>query len=1388
MSTADETTRRLLAALEDAADRIEALEQARRDPIAIVGMSCRFPGGADDPAAFWELLRSGTDAITDIPRDRWDLDAYYDADPRTPGKMYARHGGFITGVDQFDPQFFEIAPKEAAALDPQHRLLLELTWQAFADAGLPRECVTGINAGVFVGITNHDYERVLTRAGGDARVDAYFSSGNTLNAAAGRLAYVFGLRGPAIAIDTACSSSLVAVHLACQSLRRGECELAVAAGVNLILSPEGHIALSRARMVAPDGRCKTFAAAADGYVRGEGGGVVILKRLSDALAAGDAPLAIIRGSAVNQDGASGGFTVPSRTAQQALLRRALDDAGLDARDVSYVEAHGTGTPLGDPIEAGALADVYGAQRSKAQPLLIGSLKTNIGHLESAAGIAGLIKVALAVGHDEIPPHLHFDEPSPHIPWSDVPLRVVTEATPWPAATRRAGLSAFGASGTNAHVIVEAASASRAVRPTPPVPFHRRRVWIEPQAPVAAASTSFLGSRLDLPDSDVRFETVLKADGHAFLADHRVQDQVVLAAAAYVELALEAARAVIGRDATVLEDVTFERPLVLPAEGAVTLQVVVTPGEAAHAFRIFSRQDDGWTVHASGRIPVAVPAVPGAVPADAAVVDTFAGDAYYDECARRGIQFGAAFRGLETLWSVGQDDTRSRIRLPEPLSLGSFVIHPVLLDGAFQTLGPAAAGRDPDAAYLPFSIGRIRVHRRAGRSLSAQARLAPAAGTGGELSATLVLWDDAGVVADVEQFTLRTVQARSITAPDPLYVVAWKDAPLASAVTTPAGPCLVVADRGGVGAELVRGLATRGISATLVEPAHLAAALEPRAGGPRVAHVLQLQPLDAALADDASTDALDRELQTLCAGTLDAVRHAAAQPDPPRLWLVTRGAQPAGARVAAPGCTQAALWGLVRTAAMEHPDLRPVRLDLDPGVDVTRAVAVVADELAAGGPDDEVAWRDGRRLVPRLTRMPAGDTRDDARAFTGVRPDRTYVITGGRGGLGFVTAEWLVGQGARHVALLSRGALDDASAERVRSWRESGVAVLTLACDIGSREQTGAALAEARRGAPIGGVIHSAGTLADATLAHQTWQTFQQVLAAKVRGAWNLHQLTLDDPLEIFVLYASTAGVLGSPGQANHAAANAVEDALAWYRHAQGRPALSIDWGAWSEVGVAARHNVGDRARSRGVGTIDPRMGMRVLGRLLPLAFTQVAVAPIDWPLFGRQFPAGRVPGLMADLASGGSRAVTPAAQPAGVRTRLAAATPDGRHAVLVAYLLESLASVLDTSLADLDASQPMSSLGLDSLMALDLRGVFKTDLDLDVPVATLLAGLTADEVAARIGADLVAAPRSGEAHGGTGETPRPAATDAEMLARVGEMSDAEVEALLAALAPEGESS
>lgn len=422
------------------------------EPVAIIGMACRYPG-ANSPAELWQLLREGVDAVREIPADRWDVDRFYDEDAGVPGKMNTRWGGFLEQIDRFDAHFFRVSPREAVHLDPQQRLLMEVTWEALEDAGQVPGKLAGTQTGVFIGIMGNDYGD--TPMNDPQLVNFYTFPGIARCIAANRLSHFFDFRGPSMAIDSACSSSLVATHLACQSLWSGECTLAIAGGVNLILSPEGTIWYAKAGLLARDGRCKTFDARADGLVRGEGAGTVVLKLLSQALADGDPIHAVIAGGAVNQDGRSNGLTAPNRWAQEALIRAACAQAGISPGQLAYVEAHGTGTALGDPIEAQALGAVLATDRPGGNFCAVGSIKSNIGHLEAAAGIAGLMKVVLMLKHREIPPSLHYQKPNPHIPFAQLPLRVQQSLSPWPEEMRPplAGVSSFGFGGTNAHLIV-----------------------------------------------------------------------------------------------------------------------------------------------------------------------------------------------------------------------------------------------------------------------------------------------------------------------------------------------------------------------------------------------------------------------------------------------------------------------------------------------------------------------------------------------------------------------------------------------------------------------------------------------------------------------------------------------------------------------------------------------------------------------------------------------------------------------------------------------------------------------------------------------------------------------------------------------------------------------
>src|SRR6185437_13060294 len=428
------------------------------EPIALIGIGCRLPGEANGPDAFWQVLANGVDAITEVSPERWNKKTFYDPEIGKPGKSHACWGGFIKDIDQFDPHFFGISPREAARMDPQQRLLLEASWEALEDGGQVLERLAGSNTAVFVGISTWDYSFMQVDFRDRGVMDTYTNTGGSLSIAANRISYCFDFRGPSAAVDTACSSALVAVHLACRSIWEEKCTLALAGGVNALLLPDWYVGFSRLGMLSPSGRCRAFDAGANGFVRGEGVGMVVLKPLSRALADGDRIYAVIRGTVLNQDGRTPGMTVPRQEAQEALLRQAYQQAGISPTQVQYIEAHGTGTLAGVPIEAQALGHVLAANRPADRPCVIGSVKTNIGHLEAGSGIAGLIKAALALHHRRIPGNLHFDQPNPAIDFEQLRLRVPLRCEPWPEhdGPATAGVNSFGYGGTNAHVVLQEA--------------------------------------------------------------------------------------------------------------------------------------------------------------------------------------------------------------------------------------------------------------------------------------------------------------------------------------------------------------------------------------------------------------------------------------------------------------------------------------------------------------------------------------------------------------------------------------------------------------------------------------------------------------------------------------------------------------------------------------------------------------------------------------------------------------------------------------------------------------------------------------------------------------------------------------------------------------------
>ncbi|OQX27418.1 MAG: hypothetical protein BWK80_05375 [Desulfobacteraceae bacterium IS3] len=906
-----ELMKKALLEIRDLRSRLSALQSLKNEPIAIIGMGCRFPGGADSPDGFWDLLKNSVDAITEIPKDRQDIREYY------------QYGGFLKNLDAFDARFFKMTPKEAASLDPKQRLLLEVTYEALADAGFSAEMLFGSNTGVFIGIGDCDFPMVRVRSEALSDIDAYFATGMALCVAAGRLSYLLGLNGPSLSVDTACSSSLTALHLACQSLRNQECRMAITGGVNTLIAPEMFVNFAKANMLSPNGRCKTFDAAADGYVRGEGCGVIILKRMSDAVADNDCILALIRGSAINQDGASGGLTVPSGPSQEAVIRQALANCGIEPDRISYIEAHGTGTSLGDPIEMGALGSVF-CSNPRKQPLIVGSVKTNIGHLEATAGIAGLIKVVLSLRHKQIPPHLHFKTPNPLMDWKNLSVRIPTTLMPWDTP-RIAGLSAFGFSGTNVHVVVEEMQNAKCkVQSARKVFFQRqsfpiRRVKCDVLSVKKKNIThntlthnTFLGHRIESPLADIQFEAEIGCDSPAFLDHHRIYGKAVVPAAAFLEIALAAGKSVFDSDQLALENVVIHQAMLLSEDKSSTIQTILkADGNERYSFEIFSRSpDEAWILHVNGLIfkeksAEFLPPIPE-YGKELSVAEL------YRNFEDSGIHYGADFRGIISI-SKGNEEIFGKIGLPEKLlsESGKYLLHPVIADSCFQLAGGLLF--QEKSLRVQVGVKRLSLYAKPPGSVRCLIRKESSDDT-----VSLLMFDENGkVFAKASGLASKRVSRESLLkisetqTDDRFYQIVWQPEPLKQKSQQNSDNWLIFTT-----------------DETLIP-------------------LIRQEHQNVVLISDAA-DFLVR-IQELVKNTVSL----------PRLCVITRGVHPPTSQPFG-----APLWGLAQVINREYPESKCLCIDLEHLPDDGDA-QTISDELKFSDNESQVMFRQGIRHVARL---------------------------------------------------------------------------------------------------------------------------------------------------------------------------------------------------------------------------------------------------------------------------------------------------------------------------------------------------------------------------------------------------------------------------------------
>ncbi|MEV4311988.1 SDR family NAD(P)-dependent oxidoreductase [Actinocrispum sp. NPDC049592] len=1392
------------------------LVAAATEPIAIVAMSCRFPGGIGSPEQLWDLVVSGRDAITGFPADRgWDLAGLDEG-----GARITRAGGFLDRLAEFDPGFFGISPREALSMDPQQRLLLETAWETLERAGLDATTLKGSKTGVFVGLSGTDYAYLTLNSLND--VDGSVGTGMGAGAASGRISYTFGLEGPTVTVDTACSSSLVALHFATQALRNGECSLALVGGVTAMSTPGAFVEFSRQGGLAPDGRCKAFAEAADGTGWGEGAAVILVEKLSDARRNGHQVLALVRGTAVNSDGASNGLTAPNGPAQQRVIRQALGAAGLSSQDIDVVEAHGTGTRLGDPIEAQALLETYGQERER--PLLLGSVKSNIGHTQAAAGLAGIIKTVMAMQHGMVPKTLHVDELSSHVDWTAGSVEVVTQNTRWPdtGRPRAAGISAFGVTGTNAHAILEQPPAEETAEPAPvrtPAALSWTVSGRTRDALRAQATTllSFVDDRPALDPSDIALS----------LAAHRASFEYRLA--------------VIGSGRTVLRDTLASWISGAPAPGTIQAHTsghgklaAVFAGQGAQRLRMGKELHERFPVFAEALDAVLAHLDPGLKDV---MWGTDAGSLNQTGATQPALfAFEVAlFRLLES-WGVKPDfvaghsigeiaaahvagvltledactlvSARGRLMqaLPQggamvslratedevlPLLTGKVSIaavngpSSVVISGeeaevlaiaerfdktrrlkvshAFHSplMDPMLTEFRAAVAKLSFSSPKIPMVRTAATSkpvTSPEYWVSHVAGTV-RFADGLAELESAGVntFLEIGPDGVLTAMAQDCLAEDSLAVAAVRkdrDEEV-SLVTALAGLHVHgvrldwTAVHAGTGARRVD-LPTYAFQHERFWPEtadtdsyedvdslfRVNWVPAPATGSTAVPSMIELTG-DLAALDDVPDVVLVRvngkgddkvaKAHEVANYVLKTVQDwlADSRFAPARLVFATSGAVAADDNESITDVAAASVWGLVRTAQAENPGAF-VLADLD---DAESSLERLPRLLTSDEP--QFVIRDGKARVGRIVKLscsPGTPSWD---------PEGTVLITGGTGGLGALMARHLVGDhGMKRLLLVSRSGMEGPAALALQAELIAhGAEVTITSCDMADRDAVAGLIESIPAEHPLTMVLHTAGVLDDGVVGSLTPERIGTVFGPKADGAWYLHELTEGMDLSAFVMFSSVAGVMGSPGQANYAAANAFMDALAQYRASQGLAATSLAWGAWArESGMTARLTSGDiqRMARSGMSPLSAEQGIALFNVATAGHHSVVIPIRVDQSVLLGQ---DHVPPMLRGLV-GQTKAIEPPGATALTR-RLAGVRENERLAMLVDLVRAEVAVVLGhTSAESVEVGRAFRDLGFDSLTAVELRNRINdaTGLSLpatvvfDYPTPTVLAGHLLDEL------------------------------------------------------------
>ncbi|MGC1183171.1 MAG: SDR family NAD(P)-dependent oxidoreductase [Legionella sp.] len=1365
---------------------MHAVSKQEDDAIAIIGMSCSLPK-APDISAFEIMLEQGLNGVSDIPIERWDNSKYYDANRDAPGKSYVNKLGLIENIQCFDANFFGISPREAKLLEPQQRIFLECSYKALENANYTPDSLRGSLTGVFAGVGPNEYYAQLEKSGfSNEELSVYSITGNVLNLIPGRVAYTFDFKGPALSMDTACSSSLVAIHYACQSLKNHEIDYALAGGVNILLRPESNITLCKAKALSPEGQCKTFDEQADGYARAEGCGIVMLKRLSDALRDQDTILAVIKASSVNNDGKSAGLIVPNGKSQENVMLSALSQTDLHSSDISYIEAHGTGTPLGDPIEVNAINNVYGTQRDKGNPLYLGAVKTNIGHLESASGVVSVIKTVIALQKKKIYKHLNFHKLNPNIKLNNT--RIALQTMDWYTEKKLkcAGVNAFGFSGTNAHIILQefagetnqqqikqrqmqmlvlsaksqtaldhltksyqhylettqddfgticfTAATCRAHYPyrlaliaecsakasqllathqfasshgekntldlsskfpfksllkdyllvknvdwtsyykmsenkfrkvtLPNYIFDLHEFWPDKKSENKVqvdAVHPLLGQMFSMPNNEYLFTHQLDLQNLNYIKQHCVFDKVVFPGAAYIEAGLAIARIILKSNTVCLEKFIIERPL-YPKQGQ-EFQLQVKPNnDGKYKITVFAKCDDNWQTFSEMKIHcIPLSGVPESLNLN--VLKSFFNkridlSQVYEHFKKRSLVYGEEFQVLHEVY-IKADNVLSQVVLTKATHAQDYFYHPVTLDGAMQSILLLGMNDAENTTYIPYAMARMITYQQAPRNFWVHLTRRHDANEN-ELCIDIKMYNNTGLlIAEIEELKLRKVNRSTFISYESsmqhLYLTKW------TMIRPKLSTQVELPELWVIAANEVR---VRKLLGTLN---------------------YQFIPDPSKLESLENKDILFlyeqeqfNELFHFCQRMFKS--------RPKSFILITENAYAISEhdRVNPYHTMASSFWNSFRN---ELEFTRNYTIDLDANSVITAALKYI---YYTNNTENKLAVR-GSLYIPRLKKkkLPINLTPKE-KLFS---QDASYLITGGTGALAKLLIEYLIDRGVKQIVITSRSACSKDTKALIESSRLKEIVITHYEVDASNYQQMERIIEEINdRSKPLKGVFHLAGIVQDGLIVNLNDKEMNSVLNAKMESALILHQLTKHIPLNMFVLFSSSASLLGARGQANYVAANGFLDGLAHLRCEEGLPALAINWGPFNSIGMTAK--LTQVMQQHGFMLLD-KDNINILDVLLSSKLPQIALCPIQWELYFNYVPKQA---YLSELIK------NEGPQDPVFLNALRQASKEERVVLLNQTLGEIVAHILELDdINHLTTQAGLFSLGLDSLMALDIR-------------------------------------------------------------------------------------